>query len=243
MLFMLGGMLWVAIFFGISYSQDQKLNSQLATTVAKLSGWTPSVLGTPEALAIDEDGIVVPSENGRFDIVTFVTNPNAQWGAVNVGVNCDVDGTIIALPAVTVNPDEHRPVMAQGQNVKGTAARCTIASQTWNRENTALFPQPSFSVIKNNVTNTTAVVGGVTVPVVRVAATIRNDSGNNFQTVDVAMIVRRGETIVAADILPINRWETRGTKEVTNTWTVDSSSNLDVEIVPLVNRYNPEATY
>lgn len=239
---MLLGTIWVVGFLALFVTQERQVNLRFQQTLSRLYSWTPAVLGIPTALSVG-DTVVLPTDNNRVDIVAMVANPNAGWGATDVILSCTVGAETISVPATFINPSETRPVVLTSQVASGTTASCSTISQTWHRAVAALIVEPKFSVIKKDVVSTTAIINGKSVPVVRVEATVQNDSGNNFQEVDVALLVKAGEEIVAADILPLNRWATRSAKVMTNTWTLDRAGITSVEIIPLVSRFDPEVIY
>lgn len=242
MAIMLFGTIWVVGFMAVFLSQERQVNLRFQQTLARLQGWTPTTLGIPQPLTVGSV-VVLPAENNRFDIVTTVTNPNAEWGATDLSLTCTIAGTTINVPKTFINPNEVRPVVLSSQTGTAGTAECSVAGQTWHRTVAAVFVEPKFSVQKKEVISTSAVIGGKTVPVVRVDATVQNDSGNNFQVVQVALLVRAGEEIVAADILPLNRWATRSTKTITNTWTLERAGITSVDIVPLVSRFDRDSIY
>lgn len=242
MAIMLLGTIWVVGFMALFLTQEHQVNLRFQQTLSRLQGWTPTTLGVPQPLTVGSV-VVLPAENSRYDILATVTNPNAEWGATELQLTCTIGTATVVFPKTFINPGEARPIVFSSQSVTPSAAECLVSSQMWHRTVAAAIAEPKFTVQKKEVVSTTAVIGGKTVPVVRVDATVQNDSGNNFQVVEVALVVRAGEEVIAADILPLNKWATRSIKTMTNTWTLERSGITSVDIVPLVSRFDRDIIY
>ena len=240
---MLVGGVWVAVFFGMFFSQESKIDQQLHTTLTRLTSWVPSRIGSPSVLTVSEP-VLLDRGSQRTDVVVMLTNPNAAWAVTDVVISCVSSDQTLVFSPVTLAANATRAVMLLGQKTSVTTSlTCTIKSQSWHRSVAALFPQPAFSVITSAVHATTVTVQGRIVPSVTIDATLRNDSGDNLANVDVPIVVRNGATTVAVDEITIGRWATREVKHVADTWTGTDGGADGVDIFPQVNIFSTDSRF
>lgn len=229
---------WIFASLAVFFSQEPKLNQRLLTSVRLIGALTPARIGQPAALTTGQ-ATIIPRAAGRGDIVGTLTNPNTEWGASTVRFHFTVGGVSTPITTVAVNPGERRSVAALNVGLVSQApAQLVIDTVNWTRGTGADLKQ-LFVVDKVSWTPTRVSIQGTTVQTVTVQATIRNDSVYNYYHVEVPVVVKAGETIVAVDELRLDRWASRSTKTVTVSWPYQVTGVTAVELTPTVNQFDP----
>jgi len=234
---------WAIAFFVLYLQQEGRLDQRFHQSLTRLSSWNPGKLGQPTPLTLS-DPILLPQGETRSDLYLTVTNPNTIWAATNMTITCTSDGQTITVDDLFIASKATRPVIALRQPVGSTSQpTCSVQEQSWRRVSAALFLAPTFTTVTKDLRSSIIQVNGQSVPSITVKASIHNASGNNFTLVDVPVVVRSGETVVAVDEVRLDRWQTQTAKELTTAWTTAVTGATSVDLFPQVDQFDPQATF
>lgn len=226
---------WVLASMTVFFAQEGRITSRMVTSAQMIAALAPSRIGSPVAVRVGTAQLIARSAD-RGDLVSTVHNPNSEWGATDVRYHFTVGSTTTPATTVAVNPGQTRTVSVNNTAVTpGTQPRLVIDSVRWGRGSADAL-DTLFAVEEVAWTPTRVTIAGSAVETVTVRATMRNTSVYNYFQVDVPVVVRSGETVVAVDELRLDRWASRETKTITLSWPYRVTGVTAVEVQPTVDQ-------
>lgn len=229
--------IWALSAVGLATAQAGHITTRIHDLGRRLSIFSPRALGQPTTLNV-HDLTIIRRDAQHVDVVGFLKNTNADWGAAKVQYTFVLGSTSTSTQTTWVNPGEDRPVMVQNialaADVQPTLS-AVVAE--WSRS-TSRTPLPSFTIETPTWSGTQVPIRGASIDTIAVQAAVRNESVYNYYQVRVPIIVRSSQGIVAVEELVIDRWKSRETKKIGTSWTYPISSVSTVEVKPSVSAFD-----
>lgn len=237
-------LLWMIIFFVVFFGQEKNTTSLVIASANETSSFSTAAW-QPQELTVGTVS-VIPRDDTHVDVVTELTNPNADWAAHTVTVHFTINGVAQTPLHLFVNQGEHRPViqvnLTTTNPVTATAAAVIDATE-WARASAASLPAAAFNIANTQISPSTITVEGQTRTSVTVTADVTNNSVYNFYHVDVPIVLSSGDRIVGVGQVGIDRWPTLTTRPVSLTLSYPVVQTTNARIVPQVSRFDVSNTY
>lgn len=229
-------MVWTIIFFVLWYGQQHKAEALLEQTAAALATTSATAPATVEVA----DTTVITRSPTSVDVVGFLRNPNTDWGAARLTYHFQIGATSFESQETFLNPGSLRPVMRLNVPVTsgGQSATLTVDSVDWVRASTAALPTPNFVTEKSDLTSTSVTLNSQTFLTINLQATVTNRSVYNFLKVEVPIVVKNGDQIVAVEQQTLDRWPTLSSKSVTHTWPYPINQATSAIIAPQASQFD-----
>lgn len=237
-------LLWTVFFFSVFFSQEAKVG-ELITSAANGAGSFRAATLKPTPLVIGPVNVVV-RDDAHVDLVTEVTNPNSAWAATDVVAHYTVDGVDLPTQHWFINQDARRPFLHINATIKkkdAVTAVLTIEDTNWTRASAGGLPAPKFTVANVVTTPSTVNIDGELRTSVTVKAEITNASVYNFFRVNIPVVVRNGDHVVAVGQVDFERWPTLSKRALNLTFGYPVGNVTDVRIEPQVSRFDFGNTY
>lgn len=184
----------------------------------------------------------VDGREGKYDFVAKVNNPNDKWVASEVVFQLMSGEEIIAEKTSFVFPNEEKYIEMFGQEIVGSTPGLKIAKVVWRRhlefENFSL-PRLKFEIsdIEFKSSRESGIRGELPVSILNFK--MANNSGYNYWTVGVHMVLLSGSKMVGANYLALEQFRSEETREIEMRWYEPLPSNVQIEILPEVNILDP----
>jgi len=186
----------------------------------------------------------VDGREGKYDFVAKIKNSNEKWVASEVIIQLVSGEEVIAEKTSFVFPNEEKYIDIFGQEIVGPTPGLKIAKVIWRRhlkfENFS-FPRLKFEV--SDIEFQSARESGIRgeLPVSILNFKISNNSGYNYWTVGVHMVLLSGSKVVGANYIAEEQFRSGEVRDIEMRWYESLPSNVQIEILPEVNILEPTA--
>lgn len=195
-------------------------------------------------ITIDDVPLVLHSGEGMIDFLSFATNPNMDWWA-DVTYHFTYAGDQATDTASTIlYPGDHRPLPVVAVASQGVAsAKLVIDNVAWHRIDTHAIPDPaswltdrlSFSV--TDAVYESLALGKETIG--HSTFTITNNTAYGYWSVPLVVMLKRGSSVIGVSTTSIDTFTAGHAQTVDMNWFVTLPSVTSIDVVPLVNVFDP----
>ena len=188
--------------------------------------------------------IVLQGATGKIDILIPVENDNPNfWAELRYHVN--VGGAAQRTRTAFVLPGQSKYLAELGASSDaGSGVEMVVESRAWHRAVTSggLTAQQYADTRLNIHADNAAYVPSdpqATSPVSSATFTLNNDTAFGYYDVSLLVLLERGDAIVGADVVPVDRLLPEEQKPMQVYWYQSLPQVTKVEVVPDINIYDP----
>lgn len=227
---------------------SKPLESQIPTIIARnIETVAQLQQDAPTAITLSTPALFASTE-GRYDVLSQASNPNAQWWA-SFTYHFRAGDSITATQQGYLLPQSQRYLFEGGWSGINTTqdVRVEIESLQWHRidPNVVGPDYAAFQAQRQRFSTTepqyTSDIGLGSAPIARTSVTLTNDSAYSYWDVDVVTVLMRSGVPVAASKLGQHRFLSNESRELTIDWPNPPSSVDETVVQASVNILDPQA--
>jgi hypothetical protein len=231
--------------YAISYPRESRITSEIAENqfiAAQLQGNRPENIQTGSVL-------VFASANGRMDMVLPIKNPNTVWW-VEFDYRFNVSGErtpvrrgfLLPMGSSYIGEFGFKPATAGART-----ANLEVDNIRWHRldpaqvgdDYSAWVSRRNALATENVEFRTDVAIGAQKLG--QSSFTFVNNTAYGFWNVQLYVLLKRVNTIVAATAITMERVQPGERRPVRITWTDRTPASAELEVVPVVNLLDPAA--
>jgi hypothetical protein len=187
----------------------------------------------------------IPGQDGEYDFVARLFNPNEQLYAKRVVVEFVAGGQVVDQKVGFVLPGDQRLFMSFNNEAGFLGdAQIRVAEVEWQRvgffEDFAEIRR-RFTISEIEFTPSTELRLGDEFPISNLSFKVRNDSGFNYWNVGFAIILESGSGFGGANYIALSQFRSGETRDVSVRWVEPLPPIQEVEILPDVDILNPDS--
>lgn len=245
------GVVAVGLYLANGAFVDKRLTARFAqNTVVQREA---SIEGSAVSLVLLDDPRVISLGGGKYDIVSMVENPNAQWVAY-VEYAFELNGEMTETVRAMIPPESEIPLVALGVELEGGSgvARVDFKEIDWVRPRIEVIDETvsgqsvqEFYLERSDVVVTNAVHGRASSgPVaegsglapsqtaVLTTAELTNQSPYSYWDATFVIVIERAGTPIAVNTTTLKGFESGETRDVVVRWFGSVPTDGDVVFYP-----------
>lgn len=227
------------MYFVVTFTQYSFTTVRTVALVGEMAAplVTPSLRATlsPRDL-VAGTAVAIERGIGRYDLAAPVSNPNPQWAATEVRYRFTYGATTHEEKTVLwPGSESFLTQLNVGLKVPpaGTIPQVEVTAVQWQRPDTPTrFSEVAFPLSQPVLRPVTTVAGSAAT---RLTATVTNNSVYSFRSVRLTVVLRQGNTVVAAGEVSIEAFKSLEKRPLEVTWLATIPGNAAVSAYPAIN--------
>jgi len=188
--------------------------------------------------------VVLQGAKGKIDVLIPVENRNARFWA-GLRYRLIVGGVEQPIKDAFVLPNQAKYLSELGISAEnGSSVELKVERRVWHRALTGGIDQQAFADARLKVAAENAVFKPsdplATAPVASAAFTLTNDSAFGYYDVGLLTLLFRGEAVVGANRVTVDRLLPGERKPMEIFWYQSLPQVTKVEVIPEINIYDPD---